>query len=248
MYMRGISAFRDSSTGGGTAYQGAPQTYAGSACPAGMIATAPAKRDPHKGYSITCAPPAPVVQPVAQPQAPNINVAPQFTVSPNIQTQVSPQISPGFIQSSGGGTQSTGATQQGSGQTGEGGGTTGGGITAADLQRILLQQELQRAAADAQRAEDQAAQQALYQQAQAAEAAARRRFEEQLLESQQSAAPPTVIQQGAPSFPVPDISTTVATAETTAAPAVKKEWLYGALAVAAVGGVLYFQSRKKRKR
>ena len=252
MYMRGLSAAATTSAGS-SAWIGTPQEFLGTGCPAGMIATGAAKRDSSGNYSVMCAQPRPAPPPApSAPAQQTQTFNPTITVSPNIQAQISPQISPGFIQSSGGGTQQTGATQsQPGGQSAQGGGS---GITAADLQQILSQQEAQRAAADAQRrqeqqealarqqAEYQAAQQAIIQQMKTADEAARKELEDQLtaLKSQ-----PPVIVPGAASIPLPE-STAVSTTVTAPASTPRNVYLLGGLALVVIGGALYVYTRKKR--
>lgn len=101
-------------------------------------------------YDGRCEFPAPVA-PVASAPAANVTV----TVPTNVQTQVSPQISPNMQQSSGSGSLTAGTQQAGN-----------AGLTAAELQRMLDQQQQQYAA----RWE---AQQLAYQKAQADAEAAR---------------------------------------------------------------------------
>lgn len=150
-----------SSAGGG--YIGTPEEYMGTGCPSGMIAVGAAYRDKTgTNWNIKCARPAPPPPVVRQPPpAPVINVAPVTTVSPNIQTQVTPQISPVFQQSSGSGaltaggaSQQTGA-QSGAGGSAPGGSSAGAGISAQELQKILAEQETLRQQADQRAREEQ---------------------------------------------------------------------------------------------
>lgn len=77
-------------------------------------------------------PPAPAPAPKPPPK-PTV-----ITVSPNIQTQVSPQISPVMQQSSGGGSQSAGTAMRSGGQEGSGGSS---GADGQDIQSILAAQQ-----------------------------------------------------------------------------------------------------------
>lgn len=113
--------------------------------------------------------PTPVTQPSSGQQS--INFTPTITVSPNVQTQVSPQISPVF-QQTGQGSQSAGTSQVSpGGQSGSGGGSGEGGIL---LEFIKQQQE----ADERRRADEQQRQQAILE-AQQKEAAAQRLLDEQ---------------------------------------------------------------------
>lgn len=151
-------------SGGTTATASNSNRVKGSSCPAGYSKVGGGKDYtvfPIKDYSL-CQPIPKAAAPAPAP-APNINVSPSITtaISPNLQQQFTPQVSPVFQQSSGSGGQSAGTTQQaGGGQSGGGGGagapgasvpTTGQGLTAADLLSVLNQQ------ADQQRREREAA-------------------------------------------------------------------------------------------
>lgn len=180
----GLGAGVTTASGGSAGYIGTPQEFMGTGCPAGMVAVGAAYRDKTgTNWNVKCAQPAPPPAPrPPPPQQTVVNVAPVTTVSPNIQTQVTPQISPVFQQSSGSGSltaggasQQTGA-QSGAGGSAPGGSSAGAGISAQELQKILAEQETLRQQAD-QRARDE--QQRLLAQ-QAASAAAQ---QEQMLKT-----------------------------------------------------------------
>jgi hypothetical protein len=112
-----------------------------------MAKTSAGANDPANMPSIIM---APTYAPAPAP-APKITVSPQIitttAVSPNLQQNFTPQVSPIFQQSSGSGNQGAGTTQNApGGQSGAGGGaaapggntpTTGQGINASDLLSIL---------------------------------------------------------------------------------------------------------------
>lgn len=142
--LRGLSGGFSSST---TPSGPVPNKYLGTACPNGQEAVGGGQKVGGGDKYVLC---VPIKQAVAAPPpAPSITVAPVITtaVSPNLQQQFTPQVSPVFQQSSGSGSQGAGTEQQaGGGQSGAGGGsagpgastpTTGQGVTATDLLAVL---------------------------------------------------------------------------------------------------------------
>jgi hypothetical protein len=258
--MAGLGRMTDSSrstSGGG---QGAGQVYLGTGCPSGMIATgSPYKSGTSQNWNINCVPQAapPPPAPRAPAPAPVINVAPVTTVSPNIQTQVSPQISPLFQQSSGSGALTAGgASQSAGGQTGQGGGS-GGGMTAADVQRMMAEQEAIRASADARARQDAAAaQKAMLEQLAAQDAAARAEFAKQLEAAQKAAEGSASAQQtvyvpaGAPSPIIAEPSAAALPQIVTPEPLKKPINIYmvGGVVLLVVAGTAYALSKKRRKK
>jgi hypothetical protein len=142
-----------------------PNKYLGTACPNGQESVGGGQAVGGGNKYVLC---VPIKQAAPAPApAPKITVAPVITtaVSPNLQQQFTPQISPVFQQSSGSGGQSAGTTQEaGGGQSGAGGGsagpgaavpTTGTGMTSSDLLAILnAQAEQARLAREAQSASE----------------------------------------------------------------------------------------------
>lgn len=129
--------------------------YEGTACPPGqtVVSRTSEPRSPKfigdkTSTDVVFCKPIPAAAPAAPAPAPNINV--QTTVSPTLQTQISPQISPVFsqMQDSPGSTQAaTTAQVQPTDMTAKPGGTGGGGDNALlEYMRFQAEQDAQRRA------------------------------------------------------------------------------------------------------
>lgn len=282
MRLAGRFAVSDSSSSDGNGGRGYTESSAnrvqGSSCPSGQEKVGSGTdytKFPMQPYSLC----VPIKQAAPAPApAPKITVAPVITtaVSPSLQQQFTPQVSPVFQQSSGSGGQSAGTTQQaGGGQSGAGGGsaapgasapTTGQGVTANDLLSILnAQAEQSRRDREAQQAEaaarqkeqqeffaNQMAMQRQQQEQAAQQQAMERAAQQQAMEraAQQQAAMAIHSQYTGPVGPAPESAQSVSAQAPTIARPIKKSYtvpIAGAV-ILTLAASIYLAKRKGAKK